>query len=370
MCYYMFIGASFAGSGAGGGHRPGGFPGLACLGGAPCRFLLPLLASFPFPPPSPGAWCCARTVPGRCGPGGPCVAVIALRPLACFCPRRRAAWPCGGPLARLSWAGRLPCGSVRVAPCGGLARWPPPRRPGLVRWCCPPTPPPPLAAPPWRALIWPWRSKAPSCFGPGVARGLYLGVVMFDLCSVFKGAGQLAVGGSRDLAGPGAFALVDLAAAWQAGGASLGVGCSIGADAIVLGCLAVPRRVSVFAACSSSGAGAWPGTALASVRAAHARGASVHWLVGGPLSLALPARLAARSRALALASSGCLVALSSRTSPGSLVLAGSVAARRGPVVALACGFPWYCLPPLVSGGHWRRLSSDGGVAAALWVAGQ
>ena len=193
---------------------------------------------------------------------------------------------------------------------------------------------------------------------------------MFDLYSVFNGAGRLAVGGSRNLGGPGAFALVDLATAWQAGGGSLGVGCSIGADAIVLAGVAVPRRLSVFAICSPAGDGAWSGTARASVAAAHARGASVHWLAGGPLALALPARLAARSRALAQTSSGCVVAVSSRTSPGSFLLAGAVAARGLPVVALACGFPWYCLPPLAPGGHWRRLAKDGGVAAALWVAGQ
>ena len=193
---------------------------------------------------------------------------------------------------------------------------------------------------------------------------------MFDLCSVFKGAGRLAVGGSRNLAGAGAAAFVDLASAWQAGGGLLGVGCSMGADALALQGLTVPRLASVFAACSPAGGGAWSGTALGAVRAAHARGASVHWLAGGPLALALPARLAARSRALALASpAGCLVALSSRTSPGSLVLAGAVAAHRGPVVALACGFPWYCLPPLAPGGHWRRLAKGDGLAAALWVGG-
>ena len=179
---------------------------------------------------------------------------------------------------------------------------------------------------------------------------------MFDLCSVFKGAGRLAVGGSRDLAGPGAVALVDLASCWQSLGRPVGVGCAVGADAFVLDGLVAPRLASVFAACSPSGSGAWAGTALGAVFAAHARGASVHWLAGGPVALALP-------------SSGCLVALSSRRSPGSLLLAGAVAARRGPVAALACGFPWYCLPPLAPGGHWRRLAKAGEVAAALWVAG-
>ncbi len=348
--------------------RPGGARGLATWG-LPCPLLLPLLASFPCPLLSPGAWCCARTVPGRYGPGVPCVAVTVLRPLACFCPRRLVAWPCGWPLARVISVGPLMCALVSVARCGGLALCRPPRRPGRARSFSPPGSPPPLAAPLSGAPIFPWRCKAPSCCWPLPAGGLYLGVVMFDLCSVFNGAGRLAVGGSRNLGGPGAFALVDLATAWQAGGGSLGVGCSIGADAIVLAGVAVPRRLSVFAICSPAGDGAWSGTARASVAAAHARGASVHWLAGGPLALALPARLAARSRALAQTSSGCVVAVSSRTSPGSFLLAGSVAARGLPVVALACGFPWYCLPPLAPGGHWRGLARDGGLAAALWVGG-
>ena len=38
-------------------------------------------------------------------------------------------------------------------------------------------------------------------------------------------------------------------------------------------------------------------------------------------------------------------------------------------VALACGFPWYCLPPLAPGGHWRGLAKGDGLAAALWVGG-
>ncbi len=150
--------------------RPGGARGLATWG-LPCPLLLPLLASFPFPLLSPGAWCCARTVPARYGPGGPFVAVIALRPLASFCPRLRAAWPCGGPLARVISVGPLMCALVSVARCGGLALCRPPRRPGRARSFSPPGSPPPLAAPLSRAPIFPWRCKAPSCCWPLPAGG-------------------------------------------------------------------------------------------------------------------------------------------------------------------------------------------------------
>lgn len=193
---------------------------------------------------------------------------------------------------------------------------------------------------------------------------------MFDVRTVF-GSGRLAVGGSRDLAGPGAAAFLVLAAAWQLAGRQIGMGCSVGADALALRGLVSPRLADVFAICSPVGSGAWSGTALADVLAAHRRGACVRWYAGGPPALDLSARLASRSRALGLHSAaGCLVAVSSPRSPGSLVLAGAVAARRLPVVALACGFPWYNLAPLAPGGYWRRLVSDGAVVAALWFSGK
>jgi hypothetical protein len=79
--------------------------------------------------------------------------------------------------ARFPGLVRFCAGLVSVARCGGLARWPPPRRPGLVRSCCPRTPPPPLAAPPWRALIAPWRCKAPSCCWPLAGRAFTWGLL-------------------------------------------------------------------------------------------------------------------------------------------------------------------------------------------------
>lgn len=50
MCYYMFMGASFAGSGAGGSHRPGGFPAAGlpwgCAMSASASRFLSVPASF------------------------------------------------------------------------------------------------------------------------------------------------------------------------------------------------------------------------------------------------------------------------------------------------------------------------------------
>ena len=191
---------------------------------------------------------------------------------------------------------------------------------------------------------------------------------MFGLDSICWGAGRLAVGGSRDLDSLSARGFVEFATAWQASGRQIGMGCSVGADALALRGMVHPRLVDVFAVCSPCGSGAWAGTALADVLAAGRRGANVRWYAGGAPDLPLAVRLAARSRALGNhAPAGCLVALTSPTSRGALQLARTVAARRPPVVAIACGFSWYMLPPLASGGHWRRLGLLGTFTTARWV---
>lgn len=194
-------------------------------------------------------------------------------------------------------------------------------------------------------------------------------MVMFPISSVFS-SGAVALGGSRSLAGDGTVALTHLVGALQVAGHPLAVGCSTGADAVVLCMAAGNGPVSAFAACAADGSGAWRHTAVSRVHGAARLGASVQWLAGGPLSVALPARLAARTRAVgAAASAGAVIAISSPQSAGSLLLARSVAARRLPVVALACGFSWLSLPPLASGGFWRKLGTAPGVVAAQWVRG-
>ncbi len=192
---------------------------------------------------------------------------------------------------------------------------------------------------------------------------------MFQVSSVFS-SGAVALGGSRSLAGPGAVVLGDLVQSLQVARRSLVTGCAVGADAIVMDFGAGNGPLQVLAVCESDGYGSWRGTALPFVRGAARLGASVQWLAGGPLSVALPARLAARTRAVgAAASAGAVIAVSSSQSAGSLLLARSVAARRLPVVALACGFSWLSLPPLAAGGFWRKLGVGPGVVAAQWVRG-
>lgn len=192
---------------------------------------------------------------------------------------------------------------------------------------------------------------------------------MFQSSSVF-GSGAVALGGSRSLAGDGCVALTHAVQQLQLAGHPLAVGCSTGADAVSL-CMAPGNGpVAVFAVCDPAGLGSWRHTAVSRVHGAARLGASVQWLAGGPLSLALPVRLAARTRAVAAAASaGALVAVGSPDSAGSFLLARSVAARRLPVVALACGFSWLQLPPLAAGGFWRKLGSAPGVVAAQWVRG-
>jgi hypothetical protein len=194
-------------------------------------------------------------------------------------------------------------------------------------------------------------------------------MVMFQVSSVFS-SGAVALGGSRGLSGRGPWVLADVMQSLQVAGHPLIVGCSVGADEVVLRYGAGKGPLQVLAVSANDGRGSWGRTALRSVNRAVALGASVQWLAGGPLSLTLPVRLAARTRAVAAAASaGAVIAISSPDSVGSLLLARSVAARRLPVVALACGFSWLYLPPLASGGFWRKLGTSPGVVAAQWVRG-
>ncbi len=155
--------------------------------------------------------------------------------------------------------------------------------------------------------------------------------------------------------------------------ASLAVGCSVGADALVLS--SVPRgslrRVSVFAAFGRAGVGSCSLSAVPAVVAALRAGASVRWWAGGGAAVPLRVRLAARSVALVrfVASSrpSALVCfLSSPRSRGSL-LACRLAARLGVSVFVFCvGFSPSRLPRLgrvawvpvslcgVVGAHWSK----------------
>jgi len=156
--------------------------------------------------------------------------------------------------------------------------------------------------------------------------------------------------------------------------ARLAVGCSVGADSLVLSSVPFPSfpRVSVFSAFGSGGRGACSLSAVSSVLAAARAGASVAWWAGGRLSVPLRLRLAGRSVALVrslaqLRPSALVCFLSSRKSRGSL-LACRLAARLGVSVFVFCvGFSPARLPRL-GRGSWRCVQVAG--LPASYVAGQ
>ena len=152
--------------------------------------------------------------------------------------------------------------------------------------------------------------------------------------------------------------------------ARLVVGCSVGADALVLS--SVPQsslsRVSVFAAFGFSGRGACSLSAVPVVAAAGRGGAFINWWSGGRLSVPLRLRLAKRSLALvqflARRRSALVCFLSSPSSRGSL-LACRVAVRLGiPVFVFCVGFSPSRLPRL-GRGSWS-LVQVAGSSACQW----
>ena len=152
--------------------------------------------------------------------------------------------------------------------------------------------------------------------------------------------------------------------------ARLVVGCSVGADALVLS--SVPQsslsRVSVFAAFGFSGRGACSLSAVPLVAAAGRGGAFVNWWSGGRLSVPLRLRLAKRSLALvqflSRRHSALVCFLASPKSRGSL-LACRLAARFGVTVFVFCvGFSPSRLPRL-GRGSWS-LVQVAGSSACQW----
>lgn len=155
--------------------------------------------------------------------------------------------------------------------------------------------------------------------------------------------------------------------AWLASGGGVVCGSSAGADSLVVrAALASGGAASlrVLAAFASSGAGAGSCSSLASARAASTSGASVAWLAGGPLSLPLRARLAARSvSAAALSAGGVVFSAGGALGPGSSLAAFSLVSRGCPVwlfspapapvrglagawsPSLFCGFPCFRFVP-------------------------
>lgn len=122
---------------------------------------------------------------------------------------------------------------------------------------------------------------------------------------------------------------------WLAAGGGVVCGASAGADALVVRVALAAGGASslrVLAAFASSGAGAGSCSSVVSARAAALAGASVVWLAGGPLSVPLRARLAARSAlAASLAAGGVVFSAGGALGPGSSLAVSSLVSRGCPV---------------------------------------
>jgi hypothetical protein len=147
----------------------------------------------------------------------------------------------------------------------------------------------------------------------------------------------------------------------------------VGADAAVLSAGLPPSAVRCFAAFGPGPgfAGSWRGSAASAVGRFAATGGAVVWWAGGPASVPLPARLAARTSAVVTqASTGLVVFFASSVSRGSF-LAASLAMGRGlPVFAFPIGFPGRLLPS-IGPGSWVSFSGPGVWSGAFrWIPAQ
>jgi hypothetical protein len=203
--------------------------------------------------------------------------------------------------------------------------------------------------------------------GAGAVGGALVAVVVASLPPVLAGAAGrvVAVAGSRSLPPGGAPLVAGVARLLVAAGASLVVGCAVGADAAVVSAVP-PSALQVLAAFGPGRAGAWAGSAVSAVRAFAASGGSVSWWAGGGPAVPLRARLAARTRAVVVeASAGLVVFFASPASRGSVLAAQLAVARGLPVVAFPLGFAPVQLPAL-SVGSWAPAGGSG-VWAGAWV---
>jgi len=190
------------------------------------------------------------------------------------------------------------------------------------------------------------------------------------LCAPLGAA--VAFGGSRSLPSSFSGLVASVVGAVLASGASIRVGCAVGADALVLSSAVASgpaSSVSVFSFFGPGGAGAWSGSAVSAVLAASAAGASVSWWAGGGPSSGVPfrARLAVRSRACVSGSFAACFFLASPSSAGSLGAAAAAVRSGAFVAAFACGFSG---PPValfgVPAGSWVPASFFG-FSCWLWV---
>jgi hypothetical protein len=187
---------------------------------------------------------------------------------------------------------------------------------------------------------------------------------------VFNLPGIVAVAGSRVLPASGSALVAQVASGIVGGGGSLVVGCCSGADAAVLSSVPgfiPPSLVRCLCAFGSGGVGSGSASAVAAVSSFAGAGGSVQWWAGGPASVALRVRLAARTRAVvAAAGAGLVVFFASPSSRGSLLACRYAVSCGLPVVAFPVWFPVSKLPSL-GAGSWVPLAGYGGFK---WVANQ
>jgi hypothetical protein len=203
--------------------------------------------------------------------------------------------------------------------------------------------------------------------GAGAVGGSLMAAVVASLPPVLARAagGVVAVAGSRSLPPGGAPLVAGVTRSLVAAGASLVVGCAVGADAAVVAAVP-PAALRVLAAFGPGGAGAWAGSAVSAVRAFAAAGGAVVWWAGGGPAVPLRARLAARTRAVvAEASAGFVVFFGSPMSRGAALATRCAVARGLPVLAFPLGFAPAQLP-LLGYGSWVPAGGSG-VWAGAWV---
>jgi len=131
-------------------------------------------------------------------------------------------------------------------------------------------------------------------------------------------------------------------AALVASGQVVHVGCSTGADALVVLSFRPSwfPHLRAFCAFAPSGAGACSVSAVQVVQSFAWAGGQVSWLAGGPVSLPLRARLIRRSAA---ALAGCSAAVFFQPGAGSLAVA-SIAVKAGQPVFAFCAVPPAAVP--------------------------
>ncbi|MHB8132893.1 MAG: hypothetical protein ACYDH1_01605 [Anaerolineaceae bacterium] len=154
-----------------------------------------------------------------------------------------------------------------------------------------------------------------------------------------------------------------------AAGASVRVGCAVGADQFVIqSAVSHPKNLEIFAQFAPSGAGSFSGSAVLTVAAAQELGASVSFLAGGPLSVPLRARLLRRSIAALRGSSFAVFFLSQSASAGSLNTAAQAATLGIPVYVFPLGFAGQPVALRHLPGAWRP-ASFAGFPCLQWAAG-